>query len=175
MPVLSRCPLCRGLMPDSHGGESRCRRCGELVLPAIRKLCAGCGTDLTRGKRVRDESNGEYYCHDCWDKKLATQSEVVDQLCNTCGLVFAANQVYQDGDAVVCKDCYAQRAGDPDALAYAAAAGGASAPDYDPTASTFDPTARYRRRTGTPWELVAFCIAAILALVVVVLVVTLGK
>lgn len=124
MPVLTRCPMCGAVMPDARGGEARCPRCAEMVLPALRKLCAGCGKDVTREKRVRDE-HGEYFCHDCWSEKLAARGEEPGYVCNTCGGLFPSAGVYQDRDELICRNCYAQRVVDPNAL-LAAAAGAAT-------------------------------------------------
>jgi ribosomal protein L37E len=169
MPVLSRCPLCRGVMPDSRG-ESRCPRCGELVVAAVRKLCATCGTDVSRAKRVRGD-DGEYYCHPCWDAKLAARGEEVGYLCNACDLAFASDQVYQDGDEVICHDCYANRAADPDALV-AAADGLAGQGVADAPTRFAGGTPSSARPAPFPWGPVSFAIAVFIALVVLLVVVS---
>jgi len=126
MPVLSKCPLCRGVMPEVRG-EVRCPRCGELVLPSVRKLCAACGDDVTRVKRIRDDS-GEYYCHDCWARKLAASGEEPGYVCQTCRQVFPSDDVYQDGDDIICKQCLQERNLDPNDLLEAASHVGDEAP-----------------------------------------------
>jgi ribosomal protein L37E len=158
MPVLSRCPLCRAVMPDSRG-EARCPRCGELVLPAVRKLCVTCGHDITREKRVRDEA-GEYSCHGCWEARLAARGEEPGYVCRTCGRVFLSDQVYQDGDEVICHGCYDVRSVDPNALLDAAAEAG------DVETAAYSPVFSARRPVGPPWDLITWGI--------VVLVVTVG-
>ena len=158
MPVLSRCPLCRAVMPESRT-ESRCPRCGELVLPAVRKLCTTCGKDVTREKRVRDEA-GEYYCHDCWDARLAARGEEPGYVCNTCRGVFPSDQVYQErDDTTICFGCYEQRNLDPNALLEAAASAGDEAP------AVFAPTVSARRPAPLPWGLIVMGIALVIALI----------
>ena len=186
MPVLSRCPLCRGVMADTRGGEARCPRCGELVLPAIRKLCAGCGSDVTRDKRVRDEQTSEYYCHDCWDNKQAARGEVyVGYVCHVCRMAFASDQVYQeeDVDAVICHDCYGQREMGGTAVVSTAAAvtagrgGVTSRPSVRQSSQSAPPPpldefARYRRKADMPWGLISFGIAVLIAIVAMLVVVS---
>lgn len=156
MPMLSRCPLCRGVMADSRA-ECRCPRCGEVVLPAVRKLCAICGQDVTREKRVRDPA-GEYYCHGCWDTRLAARGERAGYVCNTCGQLFPTESVYQDGEELVCHRCYDRRSSDPDALLAAAADAGDTAP------VVFAPATYRRPAAGFPWGLVSFAIALLVVL-----------
>ena len=158
MPVLSRCPLCRGVMPDARG-EARCPRCGEKVLPAIRKLCAGCGTDVTRTKRSRDET-GEYYCPDCWSARLAARGDEPAYACDACGQLFPPDQIFRNGDEQVCADCYRQRNLDPDALLAAAVQAGDEAP------TVFNPASSYRGKPADfPWGWIAFGIAVLVATV----------
>lgn len=157
MPVLSRCPLCRGVMPDARG-EARCPRCGELVLPAVRKLCAGCGGDVTRTKRVRSD-DGEYFCHDCSSAQLAARGERPGYVCYACGLPFPPGQVYQDGDGVICVECLRQRNVDPNDLLEAAAHIGDEAP------AVFAPTRAYGRPSDVPWGWISFGIAVLMATV----------
>lgn len=163
MPVLSRCPMCRAVMPESRT-ESRCPRCGDLVLPAVRKLCAGCGKDVTREKRVRDEA-GEYYCHPCWDERLAARGEEAGYVCNTCRGVFASDQVYQErDDTTICFGCFEQRNFDPNALLEVAAHAGDEAP------AVIVPHTYAKRPAQLPWGLISMGIALAIALIIVAVV-----
>jgi hypothetical protein len=162
MPVLSRCPLCRAVMRDSRG-ESRCPKCGELVLPAIRKLCAICSCDVTREKRVRDDA-GEYFCHTCWEARLAERGEEPGYVCFTCRQVFASDQVYQDGDELICHACHAQRTLDPNELLAAAADAGDDAP------AVFTPVTPYNPPRQVPWGLVSLAGVLLVALIVLIVV-----
>lgn len=158
MPVLSRCPLCRGIMPESRA-EARCPRCGELVLAVQRKLCASCGQDVSRQKRVRDEA-GEYYCHGCWESRLAARGEEVGYICGACRKVFGSGEVYQDGEGAICFSCHADRELDPNALLAAAAAAD------DSGSAIFYPSVSVKvKPQGTPWGLIAAGIALLLAIV----------
>ena len=162
MPVLSRCQLCSGVMPDALG-EARCPRCGEMVLPVIRKLCAGCAADVTRTKRTRDDA-GEYYCADCWAARLAAGGEASVYPCGACGQLFPPDQIYRDGDDQVCGDCYRQRNVDPNALLAAAAAAGDDGPAVFAPASTYRQPA-YRQPAEFPWGWLSFGIAVLVATV----------
>jgi ribosomal protein L37E len=149
-------------MPESRT-ESRCPRCGELVLAAVRKLCAGCGKDVTREKRVRDDM-GEYFCHGCWEERLAARGEEPGYVCNTCRRVFPSDQVYQDGEETVCHACYSQRTMDPNALLEAAASAGDDAP------AVFAPSYSVRRAAPIPWGLIWVGVGLLVALVVAIVV-----
>ncbi len=163
MPVLIKCPLCRAVMPDGRG-EARCPRCGELVLPAIRKLCGGCGGDVTHAKRVRD--GAEYYCHECWADKLAARGEEPGYICGTCRGLFATDQVYQDGDDIICVGCHEQRNLDPNALLEVAADAGDGAP------AVFTPSLPSKPE-GAPWGLISLAIAVLLTLVAAIVFISL--
>ena len=157
MPVLAKCPLCRAVMPEGRG-EARCPRCGELVLPAVRKLCAGCGADVTHAKRVRD--GHEYYCHDCWAEKLAARGEEPGYVCNTCRGLFSSDHVYQDGDDIICMNCFQQRNLDPNALLETASHAGDDAP------VVYAPTELSTAGKGTlPWGLISLAIALLVVLI----------
>ena len=166
MPVLSRCPLCRAVMPETRG-ECRCRRCGELVLPAVRKLCAVCGGDLTHSKKVRDDT-GEYFCHDCWDQRLAARGEQPGYICRTCRHLFPPEAVYQDGDEVICHGCHAHQTLDPNALMEAAAT---TVPAEEPWGTSPTRTRAARRQADPiPWAWVAGGIAFLIVAAIVLVV-----
>lgn len=164
MPVLSKCPLCRAVMTEQRG-EARCPRCGELVLPAVRKLCAGCGGDITHAKRVRDDA-GEYYCHDCWADKLAARGEEPGYFCSTCRGLFPTDQVYQDGDDIICAGCLQHRNMDPNVLLDVAAHAGDERP------AVFSPAAA-PSPSGPPWALISVAVAVLATLVAVIVYVAL--
>jgi DNA-directed RNA polymerase subunit RPC12/RpoP len=132
-----------------------------MVLPAIRKLCAGCGADVTRGRRTRDES-GEYFCPDCWAAQPAARGGQVSYACHTCGQSFTPDQVYQDRHEVICVGCYEQRTLDPDALLEVAAHAGDDAPAVFATPRT------YRRRSEPPWGWISLGIAVLVATIAAV-------
>ncbi len=155
MPVLSKCPLCRGAMPDARG-EARCPRCGELVLPSVRKLCATCGSDVTHGKRVRDEA-GEYYCHDCWTDKLAARGEEPGYVCSTCSRLFPSSGVYQDGDDIICMRCFQQRNLDPNTLLEEASHVGDDSP------VVFEQRSTIKKPPAPKWLWVTIAVVAVLA------------
>ncbi|HEX8915521.1 MAG TPA: hypothetical protein VF796_24420 [Humisphaera sp.] len=158
-------------MPDSRG-EARCPRCGEMVLPAIRKLCAGCGADVTRAKRTRDEA-GEYYCLDCWSARADARGEAAHYRCHVCGGGYPSDQVYQDGEELICRGCYDERQLDPNALLLAAAEASGEA-DVGVVADTPETAAdapmpylnmRVRKRQQFPWGLVSALILLTVLLV----------
>jgi hypothetical protein len=168
MPVLSRCPLCRAVMPESRT-ESRCPRCGELVLPAVRKLCTSCGKDVTREKRVRDEA-GEYFCHACWEERLAARGEEPGYVCNTCRRVFPSDHVYQVGEETICHGCYQQQTLDPNALLEAAADAGDEAP------VVFAPTSiSIRKPAQLPWGLITLGIVLVIAMITIAIILSTRK
>src|SRR5829696_8959019 len=111
MPVLSRCPLCRAVLPAAAAeapGEVRCPRCGEMVLPSSRKLCARCGRDVTHEKRVR-APGGEYFCPGCWSEAAAEYGGSAAYTCAVCGGSFTADQIFQDGDRLICRACHTRQ------------------------------------------------------------------
>lgn len=177
MPVLTRCPMCRAVLPPGARGETRCPGCRELVLPASRKLCGRCSMDVSREKRVKDVS-GEYYCHTCWTQICEEAGYAPGFVCGKCGQTFSFDDVYQVGDALVCRGC---KTGipqgvqiddvDPDQLLEAAAEMGDASPVI------FTPTTTYRRwrwrRPTEVWVMVAWivgiaCFAILAALVAIV-------
>ncbi|QOV89062.1 hypothetical protein [Humisphaera borealis] len=144
-------------MPEGRR-ESRCPRCGELVLPAVRKLCAVCGHDITHAKRVRDDN--EYYCHDCWADKLAARGEEPGYVCNTCRSLYPSDQVYQDGDDIICRTCFADRNLDPNALLEVASHAGDDAPVVYAQTELSN-----AGKSTLPWGLISLAIGLLVALV----------
>lgn len=119
MPVLSLCPRCRAVMPASNA-LTPCRKCGERVIPAQRKMCFRCGSDITNAKRVKDTA-GEYYCAPCWDEMGAAERPK-RCACSGCGRTFNFEHLSPDaGGAYVCPPCL-ERNDDPNRLLAAAAA-----------------------------------------------------
>lgn len=138
MPVLSLCPRCRAVMPAS-AERGRCHKCGEMVVPAARKLCFRCGTDITAAKRVKDDA-GEYYCHPCWED-LGVSGRRRKSACSGCGRTFGFEHLAPGVDgAYVCRVCLSKR-DDPDALLDAAARVAAGAGDAGGGVATMAPPA----------------------------------
>lgn len=170
MPVLSLCPRCRAVMPPSPE-RSPCRKCGEVVLPAQRKICVRCGTDVTNAKRVKDAA-GEYYCQPCWDE-LGTAGRPRTCACSNCGRTFRCEVLLAGADGgYVCPVCLDKR-NDPDNLLAAAADAAEGEPLAASTrasraADAFDDArAAELRRLGIVWSIIFAAVVTFLLIVAV--------
>jgi predicted RNA-binding Zn-ribbon protein involved in translation (DUF1610 family) len=72
------------------------------------KTCVNCGTDVTRGKRMKD-SSGHYWCVACGSadqfKKHGSSSQ---SQCPMCGNMYPPSDAHRLGEKYVCSSCAKQ-------------------------------------------------------------------
>jgi hypothetical protein len=121
MAIPVRCISCGKVAQvrnDLAGKKVKCN-CGAVIsvpLPPKPRSCAGCGVDITRGKRTKDPVTDNLYCEVCWAAKLeaakvgaASQqdNEVIYYPCYVCDMLCTAEEVYDAGAGqTVCKTCW---------------------------------------------------------------------
>ncbi len=117
MSITVTCPECKTTIevPDKTAGcKGKCRSCGSVVhVPGQkRKQCSVCAADITSAKRMKDP-DGKYYCQPCskrWieaARRNETNAVVVNTYsCSVCRQSFVAEDVWDQGGAYICKNCY---------------------------------------------------------------------